>query len=185
MLLGKGYDRSLWMMLKINKVDRNNIINLINEIPCELYDEIRNKIYSINCGIEKDDENKNNGNCIMGDRKYYYRINPYNYCLSIGRSKKDGDIYNEEIELNLGCISRDNLINEHNLIVSSIQYNNGDIRNLCLGDHVLCWNCCRYTLITDDYGNIEGIDIINVNSIQDRCCDKNIIDKRMLVRKRG
>lgn len=185
MIFSEGYDRALWLMLKINKVDRNNIINLINGIPCELYDEIRNRIYNINFNDTIEDENKNNGNCIVGNKMYYYRINPYSYCLSIGRSKKDGDIYNEEIELCLGCISRDNLNNEHNLMVSSIQYNNNKIRRLCLSDNVLCWNNCRYVLITDGYGNVDDINIVNVNNIPDRVDDKDLVNKRMLVKKRG
>lgn len=188
MILGNDYDRTLWLMIECNKDDRNNIIDLINEIPCELYERIRNSLYILNkYGNESGTSNLDylHGNIIVDDRKYYYRIDNYKYCLILGRSKKEDNVYNEEIELCLNRISKDEIFKGYNLLVGSIQYNNGEIKKLCLGDKVRLWNFCRYVLVTNDFDDIENIDIVNVKNIPDIIDYSDLSNNKMLVRKRG
>ena len=192
MILGNGYDRSLWFLLTIND-DRDNFISMFKFMPDDFYKEIKKKIRLINkCIDNKDDlllyDNaffENSVICKDGF-KFNYKFNLYDYSLTLQMSDKNDESYDKLLEMNLNYISDEKLLNnEKNVCVGSMFIRNNYKYNLILGDFVESWNLCKYIFLKDTDGNVKKIDIINVSDIPDRIYYSNLCNERLLVRKRG
>lgn len=95
MIINKTYDKSLWLMLCSNRVNREIIVEFINKIPKELFDKIR-----VSVGFYIDKENifsitkydefyKSflSGEIITtGDMRYWYMFDTKTGALNLGES---------------------------------------------------------------------------------------------------
>ena len=100
MIINKTYDKTLWLMLCSDRINRKRIIDFLNVIPIDLYNKIRVALgfYVVkenNFSINKSDElykSYFNGEVkTSGDMKYWYMIDSKTGALSLGEKLLDGE----------------------------------------------------------------------------------------------
>lgn len=102
------YDRSLWLMLKTDKKNREKIIKFVRSIPRELREQIKKSIYIYKEKIKDNDElfdvddDRLSGN-IENSRHvlYWYNISSLDGSLSLGYSFLNEDKYYDAFEMKL------------------------------------------------------------------------------------
>lgn len=172
MIFGNGYDSSLWLMMKSDRKNRKKILEFIGNIPEKLYIEIKEKLSMID---DYRESNRNrvyfHGNCEKDGKLYYYRIDLYNYGLSIGCSIFNGLSYDEIFEINI--YPSDNLADvskEEYVLVGKIEPDkyacDKEISNtICVTGGVLSKTPFRFLELHSDWCEILNVGIFNVNSI--------------------
>lgn len=173
MILGYGYDSSLWLLMKNDKVNRKAIVEFIRNIPEELYLDIKDKLSTINDyregKIKVVDKNKvyDFGSFRKEDKVYYYKINLYNYGLTLGFGVFNGLSYNKRFEINL--YPSNNLENnEEYTFIGSIQpccnyY--GITKKLFICDRIFFKTPYRFMELHSSLSEKTNIGIVNVNRI--------------------
>lgn len=104
MIINKTYDKSLWLMLCSDKLNRKKIVDFINSIPSELYNKLRVSLgfyvdKKRNFSITKNDELYKSFLSsevrTTGDMRYWYTFDTKTGALNFGESIIcDGEEYN-------------------------------------------------------------------------------------------
>lgn len=102
MIFNKNYDRSLWLMLSGDEVNRSKIAEVITNIPYELYEQIRKLIENYNIGITEPKE------IYYEKDNMKYSVNISNGELSINIVKSD-KTQNETIKLFIFPVEEDEI----------------------------------------------------------------------------
>ena len=99
------YDKSLWLIIKYDKDNRERIIDFVKHIPVDLYNQIYDciEICKKNNGIIMDKSELSGIFETSRHVLYWYNIDNSNYkfTLSIGYKILYGDMYHDSIELHL------------------------------------------------------------------------------------
>lgn len=175
MIFGESYDRALWLMLKGDKKNRKRINDLISSIPYELYIEIKNKM-----GIVDENRKKNvflineeyfHNSYVKEDKLYFYRINPYNYGLSLGYSVLNNSNYDREFEITLCPLDKIDLDNKEDFIfVGTEEFNNESFslenaKNVFISSGILEKTSFKFLVLLSSCQEILDVSIINKNSV--------------------
>lgn len=197
MILGNGYDSALWLLMKGDKEDRERIEDFIRSIPEELYLEIRDKLSIINdyrLG-NRIVSNKNrvydHGNCKKDEEMYYYRINLYNYGLSLGCSVFNGILYDEELEICLYPVDKFDCITKDSSIfigqVSPDRYSNFNElgKNIYLDSGFVLGTSFRGLKLVSSFDVLLDVRIINTNKVPFELDYNDLIKPNKLVRKKN
>ena len=135
MIINETYDRSLWLMLCGDKVNREKITSFLKLVPREFYTMLRISLgfyvsREMNFSINKDDEFYKsffNGEVITsGDMRYWYVIEPRTGVLSLGENIIDEDEEYELFHMILYPIDKKVLLDEtryHDCLVGKIVNN--------------------------------------------------------------
>jgi len=193
MVFNNDYDMSLWLLVNADYENKLKIMDLINNIPYDLCMEIQEKLKIVN---EKRNGNRNicldeilnfHGNCIVGDKLYFYSINPYNYGIYLGYSIKNsyGD-YDRVYEINLfPFVNSDLYDDKKNLFLGRVEYDldslySDESKDLYLSSekfNVFIW---KLLFQMSSFGGIINVKVVNTKRLNDDI----ILNNNRLVRVR-
>ena len=98
MLINETYDKSIWLMLCSDRVNREKIVDFFNSVPTEFYNKLRISLgfyvsKEMNFSINKQDrfyKSFLSGEMkTPGDMRYWYMIEPNTGALSLGENVID------------------------------------------------------------------------------------------------
>jgi len=195
----KLYDRSLWLMLKADKDNRDRIIEFINDIPFELRKRIEESIRIYKMGIKDnsilygmEDKRLSGSYETVRHVLYWYNIDVVDSLgtLTLGYSILYGDMYYEVIEMQL--VPYDDLYRLKyfdNEVIGNLMYDitmtknfvsgkekKYDIINTPFGDFIL--------LILKDRNDKYRYELckINIEKIPDNICIRDFQSKKNIKR---
>lgn len=174
MLINDSYDRTLWLMMRYDKEDRNLIVDFIKNFPDELYMEIRNNLLIIDeCKKNNNSVDKKlfNGNYDKDDKLFYYSFNSYDNSLSLGCSILIGECYDEDFEIELySSDDLENVTKNLNVFVATIKpyknsFSDGHAKRLWVGGGILSNTPYRSYMLESSYREILSFGVLNINNI--------------------
>ena len=169
MIFNDSYDKSLFLLLKYDKEDREKIKRFINDIPSEMYVEIKEKFNYINDICSKD---KLCGYFNRDNLQFYYKINLYDNSLSIGYDViNDNEECDDLFEINL--YPSNNLLNmskNDSIFLATIRpskhaFSCGKAKRLWIYGGILSDSRFRFVSLESSYRNIIYNGIVNVKNI--------------------
>ena len=193
MVFDSSYDKSLYLILKNNKRNKEQLIDFFKLIPYEFYEKIRNSIIDFKEYINNDKIRRYFNSEIYTNDGYLYSFNIdiNSGVLSIIRSVYQYGAYYKEMEVRL-C-NNDNIDNYVRRNIGTVCYgfnNNIDVYRNNYFSRLKEYN---YDIINISYKNILllfgndrflGIERLDMNNIDNDLCD-NIINnnKKRCLRK--
>ena len=100
MIIDKKFDRALWLMLKADKNNRDEILEFMDSIPNELIEKIKKNLIL----FENTDKKKLTflfGECQRGNRLYWFGIDKYFQEIDMGYKEHNGIVYRDVFEMSL------------------------------------------------------------------------------------
>lgn len=149
MIINEVYDKSLWLVVKNDKKNRDMIVDFMNSVPDRLYDTMK-MFANIACSCMKDNSfYLDNGNSVITPDgiMYWFRIDRYNYGLTLGYSIFDGHNYEPAWEMTLYPFEESKL-DKYELIASVCDVSTGRRSDD---------NEIKYLLQKDKYGYMISI----------------------------
>ena len=197
MIFGSDYDKSLWLIMKSNKKNRDKIVDFIKNIPEELYLQIREKLMIVDEYRSKKmrfyDENGIyfHDNLEKDGKLYYYMIDPYSYSLTLGYSvvNSDGYGYKSVFELLLKPNEDFEYISRDGRFIGYVSPDENallrdDSRKLTLTSGMLSNTSFRFMITDSSWGEIVNIGIVNVKDVPNELDLVSLEDGNKLVRRK-
>lgn len=191
MVFSDSYDKSLFLLLKYDKEDREKIKKFINDIPREMYIDINKKFDYISDSSKIFDNNELCGYFNRDNVQFYYRINLCDKSLNIGYNLiSDIKEYSDEFEINLyPCNDLLNMTKNNCIYVAMIRpfkyaFNYGKAKRLWVYGGFLSESRLRFVSLESSYRNIINSGIINTNNISDNISLEDVNNFKGLVKKK-